>query len=264
MKKSMFSSVENFRDMGGTPMGNGKKLKKGLIFRSGSLNKVSEEDKNAINALNIGKVFDYRDLGEITKDPDFVGNFEYVNIPALKNLDEEIATKEEVDWGTFKITKESADAYKKRFLNSYVQMPIDSKAYKATLLALNEHKPILFHCASGKDRTGVGAMLITLALGGTKEQTMKDYLDSNEYRKKENDELFSQIREYAATKGEIDKDASEIGIELLEYLMYTKEIFLEASFNSIFSKYATFDDYLLEEYGITKEMTDDWKAFYLE
>ena len=263
MKKSMFSSVENFRDMGGTPVANGKKIKKGVFFRSGALDKVSEEDKAAINALNIGTVIDYRDKSEIAVAPDFDGNFKYVNVPALKGLEAEIADNEGLAKGTVMLTKEIAEAYKKKFLESYGEMPIGNEAYKVTLSALNEHKPILFHCASGKDRTGVGAMLITLALGGSKEQAMKDYLDSNEYRKEDNQKVFDYMKMQAKAMN-TPEETLAIGLDLMQSLMFTQEKFLNASLNAIFSKYNTFDEYLLGEYGITKEMKDDWKAFYLE
>lgn len=263
MKKSMFASVENFRDMGGTPMADGRRIKKGMFFRSGALDKVSEEDKAAINALNIGTVFDYRDGKEIARNPDFEGNFKYVNIPALRSMAAEAADMETQSEGSTGLTKEQAESIKSQFMQSYIEMPMENEAYRQTLLALNEHKPILYHCASGKDRTGVGGMLITLALGGTKEQAMIDYLDSNEYRKEDNQKMFDYIANLAK-KTNAPKEALDLGEELMHYMMLTNERFLNASFNSIFSKYNTFDDYLLGEYGITKEMTDDWKSFYLE
>lgn len=263
MKKSMFSSVENFRDMGGTPVADGRKIKKGMFFRCGALDAVSEEDKAAINALNIGTVFDYRDAKEIAKAPDFEGNFKYVNLPALRSLSAGAADMESQAKGSSGLTAEQSEKIKREFENSYAEMPMDNEAYRQTLLALNEHKPILYHCASGKDRTGVGGMLITLALGGTKEQAMKDYLDSNEYRKEDNQKMFDKITEYAKAMN-APKESLDRGLELMRYIVFTNEKFLNASFDAIFSKYATFDDYLLGEYGITKEMTDDWKAFYLE
>ncbi len=263
MKKSMFASIENFRDMGGTPMADGRKIKKGMFFRCGALDKVSEEDKAAINALNIGTVFDYRDAREISHAPDFEGNFKYVNIPALRTMAAEVADMDKQSEGSTGLTEEEAESIKSQFMQSYVEMPMANEAYRQTLLALNEHKPILYHCASGKDRTGVGGMLITLALGGTKEQAMKDYLDSNEYRKEDNQKVFDYVNELAK-KTKATPERLKLGTELMHYMMLTNERFLNASFNSIFSKYETFDDYLLGEYGITKEMTDDWKAFYLE
>ena len=43
--------------------------------------------------------------------------------------------------------------------------------------------PILFHCSAGKDRTGIAAILILLALGVDEETAMYDYMLTNEYRK---------------------------------------------------------------------------------
>ena len=43
--------------------------------------------------------------------------------------------------------------------------------------------PILFHCSAGKDRTGIAAILILLALGVDEETAIYDYMLTNEYRK---------------------------------------------------------------------------------
>ena len=50
----------------------------------------------------------------------------------------------------------------------YEQMLFRNKAYKELFRALEAGEtPILFHCSGGKDRTGVAAMLILLALGAS-------------------------------------------------------------------------------------------------
>ncbi len=52
----------------------------------------------------------------------------------------------------------------------YRQMLTGNKAFKELFRALEAGEtPILFHCTAGKDRTGVAAMLILLALGASDE-----------------------------------------------------------------------------------------------
>ena len=43
--------------------------------------------------------------------------------------------------------------------------------------------PVLFHCSCGKDRTGIGAMLILLALGVSRADALADYMLTNVYRR---------------------------------------------------------------------------------
>ena len=62
----------------------------------------------------------------------------------------------------------------------YRQMLTGNKAFKELFRALEAGEtPILFHCTSGKDRTGVAAMLILLALGASDETICADYARTN-------------------------------------------------------------------------------------
>jgi protein-tyrosine phosphatase len=45
---------------------------------------------------------------------------------------------------------------------------------------LDSRGPVAFHCTAGKDRTGLAAALVLLALGVPREVVMQDYLLSNE------------------------------------------------------------------------------------
>ncbi len=56
-------------------------------------------------------------------------------------------------------------------------MLFGNKAFKELFRALEAGEtPILFHCSAGKDRTGVAAMLILLALGASDETICADFV----------------------------------------------------------------------------------------
>ena len=59
--------VLNFRDMGGYPTNDGRKVREGLFFRSASLTKMTEQDRRKVRELGIRTIFDYRDEHEATK-----------------------------------------------------------------------------------------------------------------------------------------------------------------------------------------------------
>ena len=65
-----------------------------------------------------------------------------------------------------------------------------------------DNVPLIFHCHSGKDRTGVAAMLILLALDVPRETILKDYVLSNEY-------LADDIRNELETNREKIKEHPE-------------------------------------------------------
>ena len=58
----------------------------------------------------------------------------------------------------------------------YKQMLFGNKAYKELFRALEAGEtPVLFHCSGGKDRTGVAAMLILLALGASGRDNLRRF-----------------------------------------------------------------------------------------
>ena len=61
-----------------------------------------------------------------------------------------------------------------------VSDPNAVKQYQKLMSLIVENKtPIIFHCRGGKDRTGIAAMFILLALGVSKKQIFEDYLLTN-------------------------------------------------------------------------------------
>ena len=66
----------------------------------------------------------------------------------------------------------------------YREMPFRNPAYHALFALLEGRRvPVLFHCSCGKDRTGIGAMLILLALGVSRADALADYMLTNVYRR---------------------------------------------------------------------------------
>ena len=74
----------------------------------------------------------------------------------------------------------------------YEQMLFRNKAYKELFRALEAGEtPILFHCSGGKDRTGVAAMLILLALGASDETICQDFVRTNVCRRPELEKIWA-------------------------------------------------------------------------
>jgi protein-tyrosine phosphatase len=70
-----------------------------------------------------------------------------------------------------------------RFIGFYSGMgKAYAPQYRALFDDLKQNKtPLLFHCTAGKDRTGVGAALVLLALGVPKDTVLNDYHLTEEY-----------------------------------------------------------------------------------
>ena len=50
----------NFRDMGGILTTDGRKVKKGILFRAAELSDLTEGDKAYLETIGIARIFDYR------------------------------------------------------------------------------------------------------------------------------------------------------------------------------------------------------------
>ena len=77
----------------------------------------------------------------------------------------------------FTLSEEEMREDEAYFEGVYRTMPFENPAYRWMFdRLLSENTPILFHCTAGKDRTGVAAALILLALGVPRTVVEQDYI----------------------------------------------------------------------------------------
>lgn len=81
----------------------------------------------------------------------------------------------------------------------YERMLFGNKAYKELFRALEAGEtPVLFHCSAGKDRTGVAAILILLALGASDKTIAEDFEKTNIWRRPELEAVWAEHAEEIA------------------------------------------------------------------
>ncbi|MBQ3276039.1 MAG: tyrosine-protein phosphatase [Oscillospiraceae bacterium] len=151
-------SIHNLRDLGGYAARGGV-TRFGVFFRSDLPWFLTDEDKNRIRALGVAIDLDLRDVEESVPMRDElqdVPGIEYIQIP-MKNV-RKAAVRDRPD---------GRSAFDPEFFwgDEYIRMLESNHAwakYCVELLA-GADRPVLFHCFTGKDRTGI---LAALALGG--------------------------------------------------------------------------------------------------
>jgi protein tyrosine/serine phosphatase len=158
-----FELAWNFRDLGGYATADGRVTKWRTMFRADGVHRLTAED---LAPLGIRTVVDLRTPLEIEERGKFTHDeVGYHHLPVLQETWErdsvDIAGPEE------------------RFLaNRYLEM-LDSGRetipMALRLLADPESVPLVFHCAAGKDRTGVVAALTLSLLGVPDETITQDY-----------------------------------------------------------------------------------------
>lgn len=207
-----------------------------------------------LNSLHIKKIYDLRSKEEVkdAPDPELKGA-EYIHSSAASRAD-----GTEVNFSPAALiaenvySKECNDEFTHKV---YGNLPF-SYAYKRMfedIVAGN--MPILFHCSAGKDRTGIAAILILLALGVDEETAMYDYMLTNEYRK---EYIESFKKDFPLTK--LD---GELAGMLLAYegVTYTNA---DYSLKRIKEKYENYDEYFEKEYNLDKDALQRLRDLYTE
>lgn len=174
-----FEEIENVRDLGGMLRADGARIRPGVLYRTGKLDRATDADIARLTALGIRHVIDFRDAGEIRRSPDReVPGAKYHSLPALPNLAENFRPVDDPTYTARDVHDDFRRVY--RYL---AQSPESIEAYSEffRILLASEGAPVLWHCTQGKDRTGVAALLLLTALGIDEESIRRDYLLTNEY-----------------------------------------------------------------------------------
>ena len=160
----------NFRDLGGYPTADGRAVRWRALFRSDGLHHISARDVARLrDELRIGEVIDLRSSAELRNDGQGPLAREAVRIHHLPLFDG-AANRPQRDPGAMTL----AERY--FFLAEFAKQPL---ARILTLLAETEH-PAIYHCAAGKDRTGVVSAVLLSLLGVRDEVIVADYAASRE------------------------------------------------------------------------------------
>lgn len=160
----LLEGAANFRDLGGLPTADGRVVRRGRIFRSDVLYRLTNNDMSVLRALGIRTVIDLRSPGEVRhypKSPLAAIGLQHVNVP--------IVTDE------LSITESLVDDYV--LLLRHVR-----EGFRSIFGHLaRDHYPLVINCFAGKDRTGITSALILGALGVPDGEIVADYALSEQH-----------------------------------------------------------------------------------
>lgn len=169
MRKLTVDGLVNARDLGGLPLIGGGVTPHGVFFRSEDVDAVTSRGWDDVYRLGIRTVVDLRQAGERENDrsprPDWLTTV-HVDLDGLENVDFWRDYADNGLWGTA--------VY---FLPHLAAMP---ERAGAALRAVAEADDggVLFHCRSGRDRTGLVAMLLLSLAGAHPDAIVDDYLET--------------------------------------------------------------------------------------
>lgn len=188
-------TLTNFRDLGGIPNKHGKQLIDKRLLRSAELSHLSpEQARQLAGRYQLGKIIDFRSAAETRERPDVsIAQARYVHIDLLAEAQQQaqasIAAFSQLD-SVSKTTEYMQMLYQELALSPAAQAGY--RQFFQEVLANDADKSVLFHCAAGKDRTGIAAMLMLEVLEVSRTLIYHDYLKTNHMRSQENARLVAQ------------------------------------------------------------------------
>ncbi|MEU1431817.1 tyrosine-protein phosphatase [Nocardia sp. NPDC005746] len=176
----------NFRDIGGYRTADGRTVRTGLVYRSNGLDKLTDADLAKLNTAGVTLDVDLRNGSERSGAPDRVPTGAQYKVADVVSFDSGISFHEfpVITLGRAVIDgliNGSSD------LKMSIQYPFmvdfhGSDVAFGTLLrsiAGNSGGATVYHCTSGKDRTGWATAVLLTVLGVPRDVVNADFLASN-------------------------------------------------------------------------------------
>ncbi len=171
-----FESLLNFRDMGGYRTRSGYSLVWRRLFRSGEFREVNENDLKILKEeIGLKSIIDLRSQLEVEKQGHGLlagSTTKYHNICLIPDGGDQEANerryKNFTNMGQFYL-----DLMHQKGFGEHIIEALE-------LIASAENHPLVFHCAVGKDRTGIIAAVLLNLLGVEDEDIILDYTLSAE------------------------------------------------------------------------------------
>jgi protein-tyrosine phosphatase len=250
----------NVRDIGGYRTSDGLQVTRGRLFRGDTLSQLSGPDVERLDRLGLRTVIDFRTPGEVLLAGTDLLPFgiEFVRLPVgggdLGSVYELIASGDHQ-----RQRRELGDGRAASLMveinRGFVADARQREAFGAALRLVCSpgRLPLLYHCTSGKDRTGWMTAIVLTALGVPREMVLRDYLLSNDFHRTE----YQKLR-YDLVKTGIVADP-----ELLRPIMEQSATYLGAAFEEAERRYGSFGRFVTRGLEISDAMLGELRRALL-
>ena len=168
----------NFRDLGGYRTAQGRTVRRGAVFRSAHLGNLTTQDRGALGKLGVRTIVDLRGVNEAAETPHAVEGLSCRIVGA--HIEPAVGERLRAAMADGSI---SPHVVMDIFADHYRDYPRRcAPGFRTLFTTLSDgtHRPLVFHCTAGKDRTGFASALLLTLLGVPWDQVMEDYLRTNE------------------------------------------------------------------------------------
>jgi protein-tyrosine phosphatase len=243
--------AQNVRDLGGYRTAHGREVTRGAVFRGDALSQLTPADVTTLSGLRLRTVVDFRLPGEVLVN----GEDRLPDGATLIRLPTPGA-----DIGTFYDLIASADHARQQatlgqgratqfMLDVHRGFVADQRQRDGFGIALRmmadarQGLPLLYHCTSGKERTGWMTAIVLTALSVPHATVLADYLLSNDI--------------YQARYFKLGNDLAKTGMMrdpgLLRPVMELNPGYLEAAFDEVGRRYGSFNEFMYRGLGMDEQ-----------
>lgn len=248
------TGIHNFRDYGGYAADGGT-VRRGLLYRSGQHVKATDDDLEALRALDIRTVIDLRGITERELNP--CRRHEGWAGEVIAHDGETTSSPPHMDIGPETTT---ADYARDRMLAVYTRMPANPAMHAMfgrylNALADNDGASLV-HCFAGKDRTGIAAMLLLHILGASEDDQREEFLLTN----KAPTLAVLRAQSVPAMEARIGRTMDESSVRAL---LEVHEDYLERFHETVREMSGSLDAWLESEIGIDDALRERLRAKFV-
>jgi protein-tyrosine phosphatase len=250
----VLEGASNFRDFGVCTTAQGRRLRRGLLFRSNKLSVLTDVDRARLDAAGIRTIFDLRLEDERERDPTAWSHPELVieTYPPRKK-------RRLVDMA---LEYPPTEAGALRLMHDfYARMPHSmTHMFSAIIRRIAAGgAPWVIHCSAGKDRTGVAVAMVLAALGVGHEAIIADYVLTRQAREREADMAKATVE-----TGNLLELRARYPAEARAVMSDAAPSYIEAALASAEERYGSLETYLLQGLGLEREVMEALRAELLE
>ena len=264
--------VGNAWQLGGYVTEDGRKVRENALLRTGTLSNATEEDVRILSEVyHVTAIVDFRSPMETTQAPDpEIPGAEYVSI-SLEDKDKQEsspATLAEMASVEMQFSDEPGRAmiemirlgWRTPDPDMYITMitseatDVGFRAFLDVLLAQDEDAVVLWHCRSGKDRTGAATMLLLTILGVDEETILEDFDLTNVFMADEINAEVERSANYTDDEEELDMVRVNAGVS---------RDFMARAFDFAEEQCGSMLEYIKQEYHVTDEEIELLRELYL-
>jgi protein-tyrosine phosphatase len=236
----VLAGAPNFREMSGSRTHDGYVVRRGRLYRSEALHRVTDEDLVRMREIALDVVYDLRTPSERERQEN---RWPANGVPEVRSANPDHAALGSLMEQMQVAIEGSPAEVRLLMLSTYRALP---EAFASVLASavddvVEGRTPVLVHCAAGKDRTGYVAAALQLALGVPYRDVKRDYLLSND--------LYGTPRLAAAIERTFGVEPHPETVDALA----VHEEYLQAALRAIEDDHGSFRGYLRGAVGVDAE-----------